>query len=257
MLKENAGMAGPATAFRRTPMASSASPRRVAITGAAGALGRAVAGAFADEGDRLALIDLDAETLRAHAPVAQAAGWHLPLGADVTSPDSMAQAARAILDAFGGLDVLVHVAGGFEMGEPAHALSRESWLRMMDLNAWSLVAVTRHFIPAMLAQHAGKVVAVSARGAASGAAAMGAYCASKSALQRLVESLSHEVRQAGINVNSIAPGILDTPANRRAMPHADTAAWVSTAAAARAVLFLASDGAQAIHGQHLVLDGLS
>ncbi len=238
-------------------MDASSSPRRVVITGAGGALGRAVAEAFADEGARLALIDRDVEAMRAHAPVAEAAGWHLPLAADVTSVASMAGAASTILDAFAGVDVLVHVAGGFEMGEPAHALSRESWMRMMDLNAWSLVAVTQHFIPAMLAQHAGKVIAVTARSASNGAAAMGAYCASKSALQRLVESLSHEVRQAGINVNSIAPGVLDTVANRRSMPHADAQAWVSTASAAHAIAFLASDAAKAIHGQHLVLDGLS
>jgi len=130
-------------------------------------------------------------------------------------------------------------------------------MRMMDLNAWSLVAVTQHLVPAMLAQRAGKVVAVTARGAASGSAAMGAYCASKSALQRLVESLSHEVRRGGVNVNSIAPSILDTHANRAAMPAADPSDWVSTAAAACAIAFLASDAAQAIHGQHLVLDGLS
>ncbi|MCP3022749.1 SDR family NAD(P)-dependent oxidoreductase [Cupriavidus basilensis] len=238
-------------------MASSASPRRIVITGAGGALGRAVTQAFADEGARLALIDRDVEVLRAHAPVPEAADWHLLLAADVTSTDSMAVAARSILDAFGGVDVLVHVAGGFEMGELVHALSRESWMRMMDLNAWSLVAVTQHLLPAMLAQGAGKVVAVTARGAASGAAAMGAYCASKSALQRLVESLSHEVRRAGVNVNSVAPGTLDTHANRQAMPAADPTDWVSTASAARAIAFLASDAAQAIHGQHVVLDGLS
>lgn len=86
---------------------------------------------------------------------------------------------------------------------------------------------------------------------------MGAYCASKSALQRLVESLSHEVRRAGVNVNSVAPGTLDTHANRQAMPAADPTDWVSTASAARAIAFLASDAAQAIHGQHVVLDGLS
>jgi hypothetical protein len=64
-------------------------------------------------------------------------------------------------------------------------MSRESWMRMMDLNAWSFVAVTSHFIPAMLFQRHGKVVAVSARGAMAGAATMAVYAASKSALQRL------------------------------------------------------------------------
>lgn len=239
-------------------MDATAPPRHVVITGAAGALGRAVASRFAAEGARLALIDRDLQHLQtvfAHPEPDQ--GGMLLHAADVTSDTAMAPVAAAILDAFGAIDVLVHVAGGFEMGEPTHALSRESWLRMMDLNAWSFVAVTGHFIPAMMFQRSGKVVAVSARGATAGAATMGAYSASKSALQRLVESLSREVRAAGINVNSIAPGILDTPANRNAMPAAEHTHWVSTGAAARAVAFLASEGAQSIHGQHLVLDGLS
>lgn len=239
-------------------MEAKAPVRHVVITGAAGALGRAVASRFAGEGARLALIDRDLQHLQSvFAHPEPDHGGHLLYAADVTSDTAMAPVASAILDALGTVDVLVHVAGGFEMGEPTHALSRESWMRMMDLNAWSFVAVTGHFIPAMMFQRSGKVVAVSARGAVSGAATMGAYCASKSALQRLVESLSREVRDAGINVNSIAPSILDTPANRQGMPSADHGRWVSTGAAARAIAFLASEGAETMHGQHLVLDGLS
>lgn len=240
------------------PAASAKSPRHVVITGAAGALGRAVASRFAGEGARLALIDLDLQHLQSvFAHPDPASGGYLLHAADVTSDTAMEHVAAGVLGAMHHVDVLVHVAGGFEMGEHVHAISRQSWIRMMDLNAWSFIAVTRHFIPAMLGRHGGKVIAVSARGAASGAAAMGAYCASKSALQRLVESLSREVRGSGINVNSIAPGILDTPANRSAMPTADPALWVSTGAAARAIAFLASDAAHDVHGQHLVLDGLS
>jgi NAD(P)-dependent dehydrogenase (short-subunit alcohol dehydrogenase family) len=145
------------------------------------------------------------------------------------------------------------VGGGFEMGEPVHATTRAAWDRLMDLNAWSFVAVTKAFVPQMLGDGAGKVVAVSARGAMRGAAQMAAYAASKSALQRLVEALSDEVRGRGINVNSVAPSVLDTPANRQAMPHADHSAWVSTAVAAKTIAFLASDAALAIHGQHVVV----
>lgn len=236
---------------------SATSPRHIVITGAAGALGRAVVDRFAAQGARLALIDRDAAPLRAAFAGREGdAGWLL-LGADVTSAQSMRDAANSIREAFPRVDAVVHVAGGFEMGEPTHALTRESWMRMMDLNAWSFVAVTGPFIDGMVRAGGGKVVAVSARGAASGAAAMGAYCASKSALQRLVESLSHEVRAAGVNVNSIAPGILDTPANRAAMPATDPGTWVATEAAAEAIAFLASDAARSMHGRHLVLDGLS
>jgi NAD(P)-dependent dehydrogenase (short-subunit alcohol dehydrogenase family) len=222
--------------------------RSIVITGAAGALGRAVAHHFLAEGARLALIDQDEGRLKSVF-----ASAHLLVAADVTSEQSMAAAAVRIEQVLGRVDVLVHVAGGFEMGDPVHGLARASWDRMMNLNAWSFVAVTRAFVPQMLGDGAGKVIAVSARSAEHGLAQMSAYCAAKSALQRLVEALSQEVRGKGINVNSIAPTIMDTPANRQAMPDADRSAWVSTAVAAQTIGFLASDAAVSVHGQHLVV----
>ena len=83
---------------------------------------------------------------------------------------------------------------------------------------------------------------------------MAAYIASKSALQRLVEASAAELAPHGISVNSIAPSVLDTPANRQAMPDANPETWVSTAVAAQTIGFLASPAAAALHGQHLTLD---
>lgn len=226
--------------------------RTVVVTGAAGALGQAVARRFLQEGARLALVDHDEGRLRqVFAGLADAP--HLLLAADVTSEPGMGSVAARVAQELGRVDALVHVAGGFEMGEPVHGLGRAAWDRMMNLNAWSFVALSKAFVPAMLAARRGRVVAVSARSAQSGLATMAAYCASKSALQRLVESLSQEVRSGGINVNSVAPTIMDTPANRQSMPEADRSAWVSTDVAAQAIVFLCSDAAAAVHGQHLVL----
>lgn len=225
----------------------------VVITGAAGALGEAVVRQFLGQGARVALIDRDEARLRQVFAGRADAPPHLLLAADVSSDDGMQAAATRIEQAFPQVDVVVHVAGGFEMGEPVHALSRAAWDRMMNLNAWSFVALSKAFVPGMLRRGSGKVIAVSARSAQSGLATMAAYCASKSALQRLVESLSQEVRARGVNVNSVAPTIMDTPANRQSMPDADRSAWVSTDVAAQAIAFLASDAAAAVHGQHLVL----
>lgn len=227
--------------------------RTVVVTGAAGALGRAVVQHFADEGACLALIDRDEAQLRAAHPGFAAAGPHLLIAADVTSEESMRAAVGRIFSRFERVDVLVHVAGGFEMGEPVHGLARASWDRMMDLNAWSFVAVTRDLVPHMLKNGNGRVIAVSARAAERGQASMAAYCASKSALQRLVEAMSGEVAGRGVSVNSIAPTIMDTPANRGAMPQADRATWVPTAVAAATIGFLASDAGGWIHGQHIVV----
>jgi len=227
--------------------------RHVVVTGAAGALGRAVVQHFLDQGARVALLDHRMEHIVNVFPGLDNS-QHLLLEADVTSVEAMSEVAGRILAAFKQVDALVHIAGGFEMGEPVHGLSRAAWDRMMNLNAWSFVAVTQALVPAMIERKAGSVVAVTAKSAARGAAAMAAYIASKSALQRLVEASAAELAPHGITVNSIAPSVLDTPANRQAMPDAKPESWVSTAVAAQTIGFLASPAAAALHGQHLTLD---
>jgi NAD(P)-dependent dehydrogenase (short-subunit alcohol dehydrogenase family) len=227
--------------------------RHIVVTGAAGALGRAVVQHFLDQGARVALLDHRMEHLTDAFPGLDNS-QHLLLQADVTSASAMAEAATQILAAFKQVDALVHIAGGFEMGEPVHALSRAAWDRMMNLNAWSFVAVSQALVPSMIERKAGSVIAVSAKTAARGAAGMAAYIASKSALQRLVEAAAAELAPHGIQVNSIAPSVLDTPANRQAMPDAKPDTWVSTAVAAQTIGFLASPAAAALHGQHLTLD---
>ena len=222
--------------------------RCVIVTGAAGALGRAVVQRFSADGARLALLDRDAAALDALYPAAA-----LRLAADLTDAASVEAAIGRVVGAFGRIDALVHLAGGFEMGEGVAALSRASWQRMLDLNAWSFVNLARGVVAPMQQQGGGRIVAVSAAAAREGVALKSAYIVSKSALQRLVESLADELRGQGISVNSVAPTTLDTPANRAAMPDADRSAWVDTAHAAAAIAFLASDAAVAVHGQHLRL----
>ena len=225
----------------------------VVITGAAGALGRAVAQYFLAQGARLALIDHRADRLAEVFPGLDNS-QHLLLEGDVTSLPDMSNLATQALKAFGRIDALVHIAGGFEMGEATHALSRASWDRMMNLNAWSFVAVTQAVLPSMIERGSGRIVAVTAKVAARGLPAMAAYIASKSALQRLVEAMAAEAAPHGVCVNSVAPSVLDTPANRQAMPDANPAEWVSTSVAAQTIAFLASPAAAALHGQHLALD---
>jgi NAD(P)-dependent dehydrogenase (short-subunit alcohol dehydrogenase family) len=223
--------------------------RITVVTGAAGALGQAVVRLLAAQGHRVACLDRDEARLQALF----GQSGQLLAACDVTSDQSMADTLAALTLGGEHVDVLVHVAGGFEMGEAAHALTRESWDRMMNLNAWAFVAVTRAVIPNMLRHGGGKVIAVSAAAAARGAAQKAAYVASKSALQRLVESLSAEVRAQGVSVNSVAPTTMDTPANRQAMPDADRSAWVTLESAAQTIAALASPAGDVVHGQHVQL----
>lgn len=227
--------------------------RTVVITGAAGALGRVVAGRFLGQGDRLVLLDREQAPLASAFSGLEPGAGHALVAADVTDAAAMTRA----LAPYPQIDVLVHAAGGFTMGEGVAELGRDTWQHMLDLNAWSFVACAHAVVPAMRARGAGRIIAVSARAAAQGAAGMAAYVAAKSALQRLVETLSAEVREQGIAVNSVAPSIIDTPANRQAMPDADPARWVAPATLAETIAFLASEAGAAIHGQHLVVSGLS
>ena len=85
----------------------------------------------------------------------------------------------------------------------------------------------------------------------TGAAGMGAYCAAKSAVIRLTESMSAELRDQSVNVNCVLPSIIDTADNRLAMPDADRRRWVAPEDLAQVILFLASPAALAIHGAAL------
>ena len=205
----------------------------VLVTGAAGALGTAVARRFERDGARVVPAGRDE--------------------VDITDAAAVAAFVARVLAEHGRIDALVHVAGGFEMGETVDAISRASWERMMDLNAWSFVALAAPVVAQMKRQGNGRIVAVSAAAAGAGQALKGAYIASKSALQRLVETLAAELAGSGIAVNSVAPTTLDTPANRAAMPDADPSAWVSLDAAADAIAFLATRAGAAVNGQHLKL----
>lgn len=217
----------------------------VFITGAAGQLGAAVVAQFQRQGARLVLLDRDAQALREHyGAIADAALVEVDL---LDREQVAARLGEAITQAR-RIDVLCHLAGGFHMGEPVHETPASAWDLMMNLNARALIHVAAAVVPPMIRQGAGRIVTVGAAGALKGGADMGAYAASKSALMRLTEAMSAELRDHGINVNCVLPSTLDTPPNRAAMPDADPSRWVAPAALAEVIGFLASDGARAIHG---------
>jgi NAD(P)-dependent dehydrogenase (short-subunit alcohol dehydrogenase family) len=229
--------------------------KTVLITGAAGNLGKAVAAAFADQGARLVLVDLDGKRLDAAYPGER--DDRMKCAVDLLKAESVEKAVAAARKRFGGIDVVAAIAGGFHMGDPVHALPAAAWDRMFDLNARTLLNTAAAVVPGMLEQGGGKIVTIGANAARQGLAQMGAYIAAKSAVIRLTESLSAELRGRGINVNCVMPSIIDTPENRAAMPDADPGNWVAPEKLANVILFLASDEASAVHGAALPVVGLS
>ena len=155
---------------------------------------------------------------------------------------------REAVQSCGRIDVLLNIAGGFRAGEPVHETSLDTWDFMLNLNARSVFLMCRAVLPHMIGQRRGKIVSIGARAAFAGPKNMAAYSVSKTAVVRLTESISSEVKGYGINVNCVLPGTIDTPANRDAMPSADFTKWVQPEALVDVVLFLASDAAVPVFG---------
>lgn len=220
----------------------------VVVTGAAGALGRAVVEAFDKAGADCVLWD--------HHKDAAGSGAHMALVVDLLDAKAVDAAAKQVLAAKGQVDVLCNIAGGFASGPEVHE-SRALFDRMMDLNVRTMLNTVEALVPSMIAAGGGKIVNVGASRASAGSAGNGAYIASKSAVIRLTESMGAELRAKNINVNCVLPSIIDTPANRADMPKADPSRWVVPAALADVILFLASPAARAINGASIPVTGLS
>jgi NAD(P)-dependent dehydrogenase (short-subunit alcohol dehydrogenase family) len=224
--------------------------RTVMLTGAAGNLGRAVADVFAEAGDALVLVDRQRGSLKDGER-------RIVVETDLLDEKSVRAAVEQALARFERIDVLCNIAGGFRMGAAVHETSDKDWNFLLDINARTLLNTSRAVVPAMLKAGGGKIVNVGAFAARKGAAQMGAYIASKSAVIRLTETMAAELREKNINVNCVLPTIIDTPENRASMPKADPRRWVAPQALADVILFLASDAARAVHGAALPVTGLS
>jgi NAD(P)-dependent dehydrogenase (short-subunit alcohol dehydrogenase family) len=155
-----------------------------------------------------------------------------------------------VLAEHGRLDALVNTVGAYAGGVNLWDLETKVFDQMLALNLRSGYALSRAAIPAMLKQKHGAIVNVASKAAldhGAGAAAA-AYAASKAAAVALMDSLATEVKGTGVRVNTILPSIIDTEANRKAMPGADFAKWPKPQEIARVILFLCSDDANVIHG---------
>ncbi len=228
---------------------------RVVITGAAGALGRSVVEFFENEGAHVAALDLNQGLLDAAFPRKKPNGLYLDC--DLTKRASCAAACTHVIAEYGHIDILCNIAGGFLMGDEVHETSDKTWDFLFDLNTRSILNMSAAVVPGMKDRGAGKVVNVAAKAALSGAARMGVYTATKAAVMRLTESMALELRDEGINVNCIMPGVIDTPRNRIDMPDADHTRWVAPTDIARVIGFLCGPQSIAIHGAAIPVDGLS
>lgn len=235
--------------------------RTAIVTGAAGGIGLATIRALADEGCNVVGIDADADRLRIAAE-ADGARWH-PFASDVTSDEAARRIVAEALSRFDRLDVLVTCAGVYET-TAIDEMTHELWQRVEGVNVRGTFFCARAAIEAMAPRGWGRIVTVSSIAAHTGGAAAGAaYVASKGAVLSLTRSLAHTAGRHGITVNSVSPGVIETPmidqmgpATRLALADRTPLGRTGTATeVAGAILLLASEAASFIHGADLPVTG--
>ena len=227
--------------------------KTLAITGANGALGQAVAEQALHHGaSTLVLIDvvdaINTDKLKAISPNATLLSHNL----DLTDK----AATQALFAQYPSIDALCNIAGGFDMGSTVYEMQSSSWDAMFAINVTTMQNAIAACTPNMIAQNHGNIVNVGALGALQGQAQMSAYIASKSVVMRLTESLAEEVKAHNVNVNAVLPNVIDTARNRSDMPDADYRQWVAPEDLANVICALASPIAKAMHGALVPVRGL-
>jgi NAD(P)-dependent dehydrogenase (short-subunit alcohol dehydrogenase family) len=226
--------------------------RHVVVTGGAGALGTAVVAALIEAGAVCHVPCFDeAEAkrfrLREHKQVTLTVAGNLAEEAAV----------GRVYQGIAPLWASVHIAGGFAFG-PLREADIATIRQQIDMNLLSCMLCCRAAVQAMTGS-GGRIVNVAARAALEwrSGAGMVAYTASKAAVAALTAALAEEVAKDGILVNAVAPSIMDTPANRQAMPKADHAAWPKVEEVAATILFLASPDNRVTRGAVVPVYGKS
>jgi NAD(P)-dependent dehydrogenase (short-subunit alcohol dehydrogenase family) len=184
------------------------------ITGASQGLGEEIAKQFVAEGASVFLCarsepgvrsveqQLSARTCNGQTVLARAT--------DVSKRDDIDQLVAEALDTFKRIDILVNNAGVYGPIGPIHELDWDAWIEAININLIGLAYVCRAVTPIMIRQKSGKIINLSGGGATNPLARMTSYAASKAAVVRLTESLALDLKKHGIDINAIAPGVLDT-----------------------------------------------
>jgi NAD(P)-dependent dehydrogenase (short-subunit alcohol dehydrogenase family) len=226
------------------------------VTGGTGGLGRAVSVAFLSEGAKVAVTyreqkELDELTHLADAYKNDLSGHRI----DITDDAAVERFVEQLSNEYGHLDILVNTVGGFSGGVKLWDTEPSVFDRMMTLNLRSGYTLIRAAVPRMLATRSGVIVNVASKAAVDHAGGASGYVASKAAAVAMIDSLAADLKGTGVRANSVLPSIIDTEANRRAMPNANFDLWPKPEDIARVILYLCSEEARLIHGASIPVYG--
>lgn len=249
----------PATQEREESMDGPMGGNVVLVTGvgAPGQMGYALAQAFQAAGWQVAITGRSAELEDTHANARMLAGLGsqvLGVAGDLTRDDHAARIVEAVRARFDRLDVLVNAAGGLSVIKPLVETTTQEWEREVARNAETAFVMSRAALP-LLRERRGAIVNFASPAGFRAAARLGAYSAGKAAVVALTRALALEEKQNGVRVNAVAPGMIDTEANREAVEDPAKVAWVTREEIARVVLFLASEASSGISGETIPVLG--
>ena len=226
--------------------------RVVLVTGAAGALGSAIAEAFDAAGATVCAADIVEEG--SDDVSVDRSRVHYYQG-DFTDEAVVEETVGAVVEDHGRLDALCNIAGTWRGGTPIDETDADTFDFLFDLNLKTMFLASKHAIP-HLRETGGAIVSVSARSSLEGGEGDGPYRASKAGVRLLTETIAEE-NLGTVRANAIMPSVIDTPMNREMMPDADHSKWVDPSDIADVVMFLCSDGAGVTSGAAVPVYGES
>jgi NAD(P)-dependent dehydrogenase (short-subunit alcohol dehydrogenase family) len=231
-------------------------PLSVLVTGATGPSGRAVARRFAADGAHLALNGSDPGRLAAViGELGLGDDRALAAPGDLTDPAAARGVVAAAEAAFGRVDVLVHLVGGWTGGTAVAALDHAEVRSMLDQHLWTTLNTLQAVLPGMTSRGFGRVMAVSSPFATTPGSRGASYAMAKAAEEVLLRSVARETASDGVTANVLVIRTLDDERSRAAQPNAKTAGWTTPEELADAIAWLASPAAAAVNGQRIPLDG--
>lgn len=239
--------------------------KRALVTGASRGIGRAIAVAYAQAGADVAVLARNAELLDEVVGEIEGLGRRaVACPADVLDDEALVAAGARAVEHLGGLDILVNNAGGNSFSIPVAQMRMSGWAKTLKLNLDSLVVLTQSLLPTLM-ESKGCVVNVSSVVALRGAPTMAHYAAAKSAVVSFTQSLALETAWAGVRVNALLPGWIETDltdflrvsdeAEAGVLARVPMGRWGSSEEIAEPAVFLASSAASFMTGQSLVVDG--
>ena len=228
--------------------------RVVVITGATGGLGRIVTKQFANQSARLVLVGTSLERVQSLEEELKLPKERVLISvADLCQPERTSDLVRQTMDTFGRIDILLHLVGGWSGGKSVIESNGEQAESMLQQHLWTTYHLTRGILPVMLANHWGRILAVSSPLASDPAADMAPYAIGKAAQETLLRTIAEEVKGSGITANILLVKKIDVEHVRDQNPEVTNSSWTTPEDISSTLLFLSSDEARTINGARIPL----